>query len=267
MVTETEKEDPNQPKEIILEKGGTKVTVDPKGVMTRRFVVDGLDILYPERIVKIGDKVKSRGGNPLLFPNAGPLPEGNEVFPNLKQHGFVRDKEWTVKSHDPEEGIITLTLTSDEQSKQLYPYDFEAELTITVDEGKLRYDLSVTNSSESSMPFAPGFHPYFQLPIERREKLKVNMPGFEPRNYDWESSLILPRQELVIANIPDSGITTIKSSPEFKRLVVWSEKDRPHLCIEPWVGDVNAILNPEQRIDIQPGDSTNLWMEIQFQKS
>jgi len=254
--------------EITLIKGTTQVFVKPKeGGIVSRFRVDNVDIFFPNQYFQTEDDIKRRGGNPFLFPNAGPLPKGNKELPNLKQHGFARNKAWTVKDISPGRDFIVLGLTSDDETKALYPYDFEVELRISVDEGRLRYDLQVTNNSDEPMPIAPGFHPYFQVPIEKREEVKTNIPGFNPAEFDWNSSPDFPRQAFVLLQVPDSGEVSIKSSEEFQKLVVWSEPDRPYLCVEPRTREDGAILDPEERIEIQTGETANFWIEIGFQKA
>lgn len=254
--------------EITLIKGTTQVFVKPKeGGIVSRFRVDNVDVFYPDQYFQTEDDIKRRGGNPFLFPNAGPLPEGNKEFPRLKQHGFARNKKWAIKDLDPDRNSIVLLLAADEETRMQFPYDFEVELRISVDEGRLRYDLQVTNNSAEPMPIAPGFHPYFQVPIEKREEVKTNIPGFNPAEFDWNSSPDFPRQASVLLQVPGSGEVSIKSSEEFQKLVVWSEPDRPYLCVEPRTREDGAILDPEERIEVQPGKNVNLWIEIQFQKS
>lgn len=254
--------------EITLIKGTTQAFVRPtEGGIVSRFRVDNTDIFFQDQIVQTPDGPKRRGGNPLLFPNAGPLPKGNKEFPNLKQHGFARNKAWTVKDISPERDFIVLGLSSDEETKALYPYDFEAELRISVDDGTLREELSVTNRSEVTMPIAPGFHPYFQVPIEKRKEVKTNIFGFNPEEFDWNSSPDFSRQVFVSLQLPGSGEISIKSSEEFQKLIVWSEPDRPHLCIEPWTRGVGAIVDPQERIEVQPDETLDLWIEIGFRKT
>lgn len=254
--------------EITLTKGTTQAFIRPKdGGIVSRFRVDNIDVFFPDQYFQTEDHIKRRGGNPLLFPNAGSLPKGNKDFPNLGQHGFARDKAWKVKDMSPERDFIVLGLASDEETKVLFPYDFEVELRISVEDGILREGLSVTNRSEAVMPIAPGFHPYFQVPKEKREKVKTNIFGFNPAEFDWNSSLDFSRQVFVSLQVPGSGEISIKSSDEFQKLVVWSEPERPHLCIEPWTRESRAILDPEQRIEIQPGETANFWIEIGFQKT
>lgn len=245
MVTEAEKEYPKQPKEIVLEKGGTRAVVEPNGAMVTSFNVGDTEVFFPDQKVKLGNKEKRRGGNPILFPIAGPEVRTGEF--NLNQHGFGRNMEWEIKGQGEEENSVSLRLTSNEETKKQYPYDFETDLSISVNEEGLRLDQSVTNHSSTPMPLAPGFHPYLRRKPEEGTPLMV----------------IGQEQAKVLLS---SGKVTIKSSPEFKKTVVWTDND-DYICVEPWVGDENAILDPDQRIEIQPRESVNLWMEIQFQKS
>lgn len=253
--------------EIVLIKGTTQAFVRPsEGGIVSRFRVEGVDVFFQNQFVQTLDGPKRRGGNPLLFPNAGPVTKKSDEF-TLPQHGFTRDRKWIIKDMSPDSQSMVLGLTSNDQTKSIYPYDFELELAISVDSGKLREELRVTNRSQRRMPIAPGFHPYFQVPKEKRDEIKTNIPGFNPNEYDWKSSHPFPRQTFVSLQVPDSGEISIKSSDEFKRLVVWSELDRPHLCIEPWTREANAILDPEERINLEPGASTSLWVEIGFQRT
>ena len=269
MVTEEEKEYAKHPKEVVvLEKGGTKVEVDPKGAMVKRFQVGGVDVFYPYYTFIKDGKLKERGGSPILFPSAGP-PVKSAVL-NLKQHGFGRNLDWELGSQSAEGNSLTLRLASNVETKKQYPYDFECDLTITVDEGKLRYDLSVTNRSDELMPIAPGFHPYFSLANGEAEKeelpIQTNIEGFDPENYQLGKPLKKPGQEHIEITVP-SGTINLNSSPEVSgTTMLWSDNER-YFCVEPWAGGEQAIVDPEQRIEVQPGKSVNLWMEIQFQKS
>ena len=252
--------------ELTLAKGTTQAFVRPsEGGIVSRFRVDNADVFFQDQFVQTPSGPKRRGGNPLLFPNAGPVTEKSDEF-TLPQHGFARDRKWTIKDMSANGESILLALTFNDQTKSIYPYDFELELGISVDTGKLKEELKVTNRSQKPMPLAPGFHPYFHVPIEERSNVQSNIAMFDPKEYDWAKALIFPTQSFVFVQIPATGLITLKSSPEFQRLVVWSEPDKPHLCVEPWTRDVNAILDPTERIEIQPGESKDFWIEIGFQR-
>ena len=174
--------------ESTLVKGATKATVRPsKGAIVSSFTVDSKKVFFPYQIVPRHSGLTTRGGNPVLFPNAGPLKKNTE-FPTLGRHGFARNRAWSVKGIDNKSDSIVLVLASDNKTRLLYPYDFSAELSISVDEGKLLEKLSVTNLSVTAMPLAPAFQLYFNVPIDRRREVALNVSGFDPAKFNWNSS-------------------------------------------------------------------------------
>jgi len=96
----------------------------------------GQEILYLDQATFNDPKQKVKGGVPILFPNAGPLPENGPY--QLAQHGFARTSDkWTAKDTGGNE--MTETLTSDDETKKQFPFD--CSLTIKT---KLEDDGSVT---------------------------------------------------------------------------------------------------------------------------
>ena len=73
--------------------------------------------------------------SPVLFPNVGKT-YGNEVliegnkFPTV-QHGFARDSVFTCVSSSAD--AASFRLASSEETKKVYPYDFELYITYTLD--------------------------------------------------------------------------------------------------------------------------------------
>src|SRR3990167_9154733 len=121
--------------ELTLAKGTTQAFVRPsEGGIVSRFRVDNLDVFFQDQFVQTPKGPKRRGGNTLLFPNAGPVTEKSDEF-TLPQHGFARDRKWTIKDISVNGESILLGLTSNDQTKSLYPYDFVVELGISVDSG------------------------------------------------------------------------------------------------------------------------------------
>lgn len=251
-------------KEILLKSGDTEARVLPDGAMIKSFKVGGTDILFPDQNIQTEKGLKRRGGIPLLWPQAGPLTQESDVF-KLAQHGFARDLEWEVKNVDEDNKAVTLKLNSSEKTKQIFPYNFELEYTITVFEGTLRAELKVNNQSEESLPMAPGFHPYFLVPAEEKSSITTNIEGFNPGEYDWKTPLDyeMPHPTTIEYSI---GVIEIQASPELKTLMVWSEPDRDHVCFEPWTGGVNALLDSDKRLEVVPDESPTLFIEIKYKQ-
>lgn len=102
-----------------------------------------------------------RGGIPVCFPWFGPH-ANNTALP---QHGFARLLYWEVKetaSLANSETMVCLQLVSSEETKAFWPYDFVAEMIITVGL-QLSIKLKVTNTSKESFSFSEALHSYFLI--------------------------------------------------------------------------------------------------------
>src|SRR3989344_7281285 len=246
------------PKEILLINGDTKVLVLTEGAMITKFTVSSTDILYPDQVIETVKGPKRRGGIPLLYPQAGPITEDGEEF-RLSQHGFARDQEWEVTELGENNDTVTLRLISNEETRKMFPYDFELNYKITALETGLRAELVVLNKSDKKMPVAPGFHPYFNIPVEDKPEITTNIVGFEPDKYDWNSSQMYGMPHPTIFKYPGNEIE-IQSSPELKTMMIWSEQKGDYVCFEPWTGRVNVLQDPDKRLEVKPNESQTVFI-------
>ena len=103
--------------------------------------------------------------SPVLFPNVGKT-YGNEVliegnkFPTV-QHGFARGSVFTCVSSSAD--AASFRLASSEETKKVYPYDFELYITYTLKGKNLKVEWKVKNCSEKIMYFTIGGHPAFRF--------------------------------------------------------------------------------------------------------
>ena len=99
------------------------------------------------------------GGIPVCWPQFG-----NRFTKSLPQHGFARIMPFTVKGTEYSEDMteVTLALKSNEETKKLWPHDFELEMKISVSM-KLNLKLTTKNTGSEPLEFSCGFHPYFLL--------------------------------------------------------------------------------------------------------
>jgi len=245
--------------EIVIFEGESQAFLQPEnGGLVNRFITDGRDILFPQQIFQTKNGLKKRGGIPILFPNADPITESTDIF-HLKQHGFAREEKWNVDQVI--KNRAALTLNSDEESKKQYPFDFILNLEVKVEDNQLSYILKIINPSLTEvLPVSPGFHPYFYVPVKDKKNIQIDLPGFDPSTYDFSSTLSFPQQKIVNLKLPDGKNIRIEVSDNFKNWMVWSEPDKPFICLEPWVGKRNALLHPEERINIKPQMQVELSM-------
>jgi glucose-6-phosphate 1-epimerase len=80
----------------------------------------------------------------------------------LPGHGFARFMVFEVRGSRYTEDMteITLGLKSDDETKKLWPHDFDLEYTISVSM-KLNLKLVTRNTGKTPFAFSCGFHPYF----------------------------------------------------------------------------------------------------------
>lgn len=120
-----------------------------------------MEILWmsPVSSFEVGKPI--RGGIPVCFPWFGP----HNIDSEKPQHGFGRLMYWDVvetATKDKGETLVRLQLCSSEETKVYWPYDFCAEMIITVG---LNLDivLKVTNTSSDEFEYSCALHSYFGL--------------------------------------------------------------------------------------------------------
>lgn len=249
----------------------TSATLDPIGGRVASFEVGSQAILFapaeppPER----RDWVDPPGtwihaGNPVLFPQAGTLVDHRliEAGTTLKSHGIVYQRPWSVDLHEPRRLVVSIE--SDEGTRRAYPYSWRLVQEVTLSPRTLLCTLHITNTDTVALPVAPGYHPYFTLPLDEKSHLQIDdVAGFRaPAGPDSEIDdvLVLPRHPLRV-HWP-SGELRITTSDHFGCLVVYTAPRQPYVCVEPWIAPPNSLNDPAARLSLSPGDTLSLWMEV-----
>jgi galactose mutarotase-like enzyme len=252
--------------EVIPERGG----------IVTRWRVQGQEIFYLD-VPRLTDPTLTvRGGIPILFPICGNLPANtytlNGQSYTLKQHGFARELPWEVVDQATDDrASITLSLTSNDQTRAVYPFDFQLLFTYTLEGNKLIAHQRYVNHSDSPMPFSAGFHPYFQ--VVDKAQLEVDIPADrlldQPTKseqpfdgtFDFERDEIdvaftnLSRHSASITDRAQGFRLTLAQSDEFSMIVFWTVKGKPFYCLEPWTAGRNALNTGERLLSLAPGDS------------
>ena len=99
------------------------------------------------------------GGIPVCWPQFG-----NRFSKDLPQHGFARLMVFEVRASEYSEEMteITLGLKSDDETRRLWPHDFDLEYKVSVSM-KLNLKLTTTNTGKEPFGFSCGLHPYFAV--------------------------------------------------------------------------------------------------------
>lgn len=266
------------------EKNHSRLEVVPeRGGIITSWRIQGQEIFYLDKKRFANPELSIRGGIPILFPICGNLPDNIFTYKgkeySLKQHGFARDSAWKVADQSTDDSAkIILSLTSNSETKSVYPFDFELVFSYEIQGNKLTILQSFLNNSEEEMPFSAGFHPYFWC--RNKTKLQLNIPATEyqdqitKKTYSLDNPLDYNEEEIDIIFKSINGNNTgfidqerklklsIDYSDLFSSLVFWTVKRKDYICLEPWSAPRNALNTGENLIYIQPGETKEAFIEM-----
>lgn len=252
-----------------------KVVPERGGIVTS-WQVQGQELLYLDGERFTNANLTVRGGIPILFPICGNLPDNtythNGKTLTLKQHGFARDLPWEVTEQKTEDkAAITLVLRSNEQTKAVYPFDFQLTFTYQIKGNALEIIQRYTNYSEELMPFSTGLHPYFVAPD--KTKLRYQLPGLKYRDQRtqeityFDTTFDPTLEEIDVAFDQLTGLAatvidesrrlrlTVSYNSSYSSIVFWMLKDKDFYCLEPWTAPRNALNTGAHLIKLKPGAS------------
>lgn len=201
---------------------------------------------------------------PLLFPVCGRLLNQKYTFCGkeyeMDVHGFVKDFEFAVASK--EGSHITMTLSSSEATKKIYPVDFTVVADYELRGEEIIFSFKVTNRDKTVMPYMFGWHPGFNLPTGdgldiNDYKLYLgdiseltwhplqNGPFFSPiRNaYPLESGSYkfvedeIYKNDTMIFTGHKNSLKMLADGHPYELSLSWSD-NLPYLCI--WKDEFNA---------------------------
>jgi len=133
-------------------------------------------VLYVSPKAKMTEGIPLRGGIPICWPWFNEHPEDS----TLPKHGFARNRFWELVSGEAfgKEATLVFKLCSDEETKQMFPYDFELTATIRVSD-KLRVKLNMKNTGEEIYRVSSALHTYLSVGnIER-----IQLEGVKGSHY------------------------------------------------------------------------------------
>lgn len=102
---------------------------------------------------------------PVLFPICGGLVNSSYTYNGraypMEKHGFARVSEFELVQADDES--VTFVLKSNEETLEVYPFEFNLYAKYTLDGNILTATYTVENVGRQIMPYMFGWHPAFTL--------------------------------------------------------------------------------------------------------
>ena len=216
------------------------------------------------------------GHCPVLFPICGCLLDGYYEYEGekyqLKAHGFASRSEFEVVSE--EKTSATFLLKANEETKKVYPFDFEFRVHFKLDGDKLCVYYIVENNGNKTLYCNVGCHEAYAidgnlsdysilfegedkllntiygerfLEDDKREiKLVNNRLQLDPSYHKGEfmhNGVLCYNDSIIVENIKNKKLTLFKGDEpivdiyyaDFDHLVIWTE-GVGFVAIEPWNG-------------------------------
>ncbi len=253
-----------------------------RGALVSELTMDGRELLYLDRTTFEDPTKNVRGGIPVLFPSPGKL-DGDRFSASgrsgaMKQHGFARTLPWRIATLVPDAARLTLELDSNATTRAQYPWEFHAELTFELDRTRLRLTLRVHNRDSAAMPFALGYHPYFQIADKRAARIdtgatrafdnlhkrEVAFSGFDFTASELDLHLLDHDARECTLRFGDGTRLVIAASEDFAVWVVWTLAGKEFICLEPWTARGNALNTGEQLLSLAPDATHESVVELEY---
>lgn len=212
--------------------------------------------------------------SPVLFPIVGSLKNQSYLYEGkeypMSQHGFARDREFTLVSQS--DNSIMFELKADADTLKVYPFQFTLQVGYELMGNTVKVLWKVVNEEkDKEMYFSIGAHPAFNCPMNGEESkagyaMKLNAKG-NPlySRINGDGLMLDPKSELKLDegsvvfthDFFNEGVYIIEDCQasevslqdlEGKPYVtvsfdaplfgIWSpeKKNAPFVCIEPWYG-------------------------------
>jgi galactose mutarotase-like enzyme len=249
-------------KEVVeLSKNGILATICLKGAeLISLKKADESSVLWKK------DDVFWNRTAPNLFPIVGRLKGDTYSFEekmySMSQHGFARDKDFSISKQSSES--VDLNLMWSEESLEKYPFKFDLTIRYTLTENGVDVQYVVKNVDDKKIGFSIGGHPGFQLKdtldaykLVFSNPFSLERHELEGAYYSGKCTTIDCNGELDLNNALFENDAVVFKKPSFSWVALvhktegelvrmqfdqidaigfWTKKDAPFFCIEPWWG-------------------------------
>jgi len=266
------------------DSSGSQIEVVPeRGGIVTSWKINGQEVFYLDTERFTHPDLSVRGGNPILFPLCGNLPDNTYNVDGkdyqIKQHGFARELPWTATAQNNDGAAsVTVELASNAETKAVYPFDFHLAFTYSLQGNTLEIRQEYKNLSATPMPFSSGFHPYFLC--GDKNQIVANIPSSSyqdnrtKENFAFDGTFDFDQDEIdaVFGKLSDRSTSIIDNSRNLKiaidyddfytYLVFWTVKGKDFYCLEPWSATRNSLNTKEFLTVLAPNASCTAVVKI-----
>lgn len=284
-----------------------EIITTPSGAELTSIKYHGEEFLHQgEKVLDSNGKVYWKRRAPILFPIVGSLKNNTTIINGEKfemlQHGFARDMKFDILKISEREHIYVLKYN--QETLKMYPFKFELYVSYLIDNNKLIVKYKVKNLDDKTMFFGIGGHPAFAINLkENKYRLEFDEKEENAKFYQLDNGLIsyknnyinksimsneksisigkdtFTHDAIIMGNLKSKKIRLIENNNTrlvldftgFKYLGIWSKKNAPFICIEPWYTtadytDSNSILEEKKdNIKLEENEEFECSYSITFE--
>ena len=224
-----------------------------------------------------------------LFPYVGRLTDDKYTWRgaeySMTRHSFARAK--VFETAEVSDTRLVLTLTADEATRAVYPFEFRFSLIYELDGDALHATYRVENRGEGDMAFGLGGHPGFNVPLApglafedyRLEfagpcapervllspkyfisgetepyRLENNAINLRHGLFDHDAVILKGAAKTVTLKTDKDSHAVEVSYPDMDYVAFWHtpETEAPFVCVEPWMS-LPARQDVVEDLETQPG--------------
>ncbi len=284
-----------------------EIITTPSGAELTSIKYHGEEFLHQgEKVLDSNGKVYWKRRAPILFPIVGSLKNNTTTINGEKfemlQHGFARDMKFDILKISEREHIYVLKYN--QETLKMYPFKFELYVSYLIDNNKLIVKYKVKNLDDKTMFFGIGGHPAFAINLkENKYRLEFDEKEENAKFYQLDNGLIsyknnyinksimsneksisigkdtFTHDAIIMGNLKSKKIRLIENNNTrlvldftgFKYLGIWSKKNAPFICIEPWYTtadytDSNSIFEEKKdNIKLEENEEFECSYSITFE--
>lgn len=284
-----------------------EIITTPSGAELTSIKYHGEEFLHQgEKVLDSNGKVYWKRRAPILFPIVGSLKNNTTIINGEKfemlQHGFARDMKFDILKISEREHIYVLKYN--QETLKMYPFKFELYVSYLIDNNKLIVKYKVKNLDDKTMFFGIGGHPAFAINLkENKYRLEFDEKEENAKFYQLDNGLIsyknnyinksimsneksisigkdtFTHDAIIMGNLKSKKIRLIENNNTrlvldftgFKYLGIWSKKNAPFICIEPWYTtadytDSNSIFEEKkENIKLEENEEFECSYSITFE--
>lgn len=264
---------------VTLKNNDLTVTVSTMGAELQSVTgKDGHEYLW------CGDAAVWAGRAPIMFPICGGLKDNKYIYDGKEytltiKHGFAKVSEFEVVEADALHAVFRLC--SNEETKKVYPFDFNFDVAYTLTRNSLLVEYRVENTGNKTLYCAVGGHEAYATPegieeykivfdenqtldaniidggISREQKRVLEGSRELALKYDYftvDALVFLDTKFKAVELVGKDNAHTVKVEFDgINNMMLWTKVGAKYICIEPWDGmgdfnDTKGILEEKDYI-------------------